>query len=351
VIQVLPAIASEIISPAPRDIWRDVAQADPDTLVTQTPGWTDALCASPQWEDVSRVYVTPGNRLLVVPMVRRRGLPTRLGTAASMPTHWGFGGVLAPGGVTTDDVNVVLRESATRPFVRQMFRPNPLHAAQWNTGGTTRVARTAHVINLELGAEGVWKAFKSNARRAVRSSEKKGVTVEHDTRGALLPEFFGLLEISRKRWAMQLHEPAWLARRRNSAIDTLAKWQRISAHLDGGCHVWIARVDGAPAAGIIVLQGANAHYTRGAMDKALAGPSYANFALHWRAIQEACAAGARSYHMGESGTSESMARYKEQFGAQRVDYAELRIERMPLTRADTLLRSSVKRVIGFKDPE
>jgi hypothetical protein len=53
--------------------------------------------------------------------------------------------------------------------------------------------------------------------------------------------------------------------------------------------------------------------------------------------------------MGESGTSASLARYKEHFLAQPVPYAEYRFERVPLTRADVAARSLVKRAIGFKD--
>ena len=44
--------------------------------------------------------------------------------------------------------------------------------------------------------------------RAVRSAEKHGVTVEHDTCGRLLPAFFEVRELSRVRWRRQLHEPA-----------------------------------------------------------------------------------------------------------------------------------------------
>ena len=350
---VLPLRALDVVSPVPRAIWNDVADSDPHTLVTQTPAWTDALCANPLYRDASRLYITPLGRHIVVPMVRRRGLPGRMRMEASLPAHWGFGGIIAIDGATNDDVRIVLGDLQHRHVLRQTIRPNPLQHELWAAHGAdiVRVPRRAHVIDLTDGADAVWSAFRSNARRAVRSAEKRGVAVEHDTRGRLLPAFFELLELSRVRWSRQLHEPAWLARLRNRATDSLEKWQRISAALDGQCHVWLASVDAKPAAGIIVLQGANAHYTRGAMNKDVAGPSYANYALHWQALQHACEQGSRSYHMGESGTSTSMARYKEQFGAQPYDYEELRIERLPLTRADQAVRSTVKRVVGFKDAE
>jgi lipid II:glycine glycyltransferase (peptidoglycan interpeptide bridge formation enzyme) len=99
----------------------------------------------------------------------------------------------------------------------------------------------------------------------------------------------------------------------------------------------------------VVLQGTNAHYTRGAMDREVAAPTHANAALQWKAISDAAAAGCAWYHMGESGTSSSLARFKERFGARPYDYAEYRFERLPLTTLDHLARGAVKRVIGFRE--
>jgi lipid II:glycine glycyltransferase (peptidoglycan interpeptide bridge formation enzyme) len=114
--------------------------------------------------------------------------------------------------------------------------------------------------------------------------------------------------------------------------------------------LWVAWHDGRPAAGILVLQGEhNAHYTRGAMDREVAGPTRANDLLHRLAIEEACAAGCHSYHMGETGASESLARFKEGFGARPVPYAEYALERLPLTRLERGLHQLVKAAVRFRD--
>ena len=98
-----------------------------------------------------------------------------------------------------------------------------------------------------------------------------------------------------------------------------------------------------------VLQDANANYTRGAMDKEVAGPTRANYLLQQLAIEQACEAGCRHYHMGESGTSASMAQFKTRFGARPFPYAEYHLERLPLTAADHHLRTAVKRILRFRD--
>ncbi|HEU5348992.1 MAG TPA: GNAT family N-acetyltransferase, partial [Ktedonobacterales bacterium] len=105
-------------------------------------------------------------------------------------------------------------------------------------------------------------------------------------------------------------------------------------------------VEGKPAASIIVLHHAsNASYWRGAMDKDIADPSRANFLLHRRSIEDACARGCRYYHMGESGDSGSLAYFKEGFGAEPYRYEEYHVERLPITRLVKRARNVAGRIV------
>ena len=114
----------------------------------------------------------------------------------------------------------------------------------------------------------------------------------------------------------------------------MSKFSRVFHHAGHLCRIWVAWKDGQPVASIITLTlGRNTNYWRGAMNAALAGPTRANYLLHRLAIEDACRAGAERYHMGETGSSESLAQFKSRFGARRVDYVELRVERLPLTLA------------------
>ena len=100
----------------------------------------------------------------------------------------------------------------------------------------------------------------------------------------------------------------------------------------------------------MVLQSSGtAHDSRGAMDADVAGPTRANDLLHRRAIEDACAAGCDSYHMGETGQSSSLAQFEERFGAVPVDHGEHFGERLPLHRVDQAARRVVKRLVGFRD--
>ena len=122
----------------------------------------------------------------------------------------------------------------------------------------------------------------------------------------------------------------------------------IADALGDRCRIWLARVEGRPAAAMMVFTGTNAYDFRAAMDESLR--SYrANDLLLRLAIEQACRDGCHYYYLGDSGHSASLGQFKERFGARPYDYAEYRLERLPLTAAEEGLKWAVKRVIRFKD--
>jgi hypothetical protein len=342
-----------VVSPVPREVWESVLASDPRALVTQTPAWIDFACRCRGYEDASRLYELPGGRRLVLPMVRRRRLPDPLAGEASFPPSWGMGGIVAPGGVELADAAAVFADLTNRRVVRISLRPNPLDADVFSATrppDAVVVPRLAHVLALEGGFAQVWKErFTGSVRTAVRKAERSGLTVERDTSGRLVPALYELYERSLDRWADQQHEPRALARWRGRRRDPRRKFELMAQALGEGCRIWVAWHEGRPVAAILVLQGTNAHYTRGMMDKDVAGPTRANHLLHRLAIEEACAAGCRHYHMGESGLSAPLAHFKTRFGARPHPHAEYHIERLPITALDRHARGVVKRVVGFRD--
>ena len=319
----------------------------------QSPDWVDAMCASEGVEDASRLYETERGARIVLPMVRRAGLwPARLAPQASMPMAWGMGGMVVEGEPTESDLAAVVADVASGPALRTQIRPNPLQDDHWRAAtecGAVRVPRRAHVLDLSPGADGIWEAMRSDAKRYVRKAERSGVEVESAAGTQLIGDFYGLFELSVERWAAQQNEPLALARWRAQRRDPLEKFERMADTLGDAMRIWVARMDGVPVAASIVLRGANANYTRGALDKERIGNSGANSLLQWEWIKDACEAGCRTLHFGESGASDGLARFKEKFGARPVDYSEYRFERLPLSRADSLARGAVKRIIRFKD--
>jgi hypothetical protein len=267
-------------SPAPRDAWRALLGEADDALAFQTPEWTDCLCATGRYEDASRLYETRDGRRLLVPMVRRTGWASPLRLQASLPYGWGFGGIVASRPLEASDVAEVLHDLEAVGAARLSLRPNPLSAHAWDEGapaGVRRVQRTAHVLDLGGGFTDVRARFSSSARRAVRRAERSRLAVTCDTSGAHSSVFHSLYRRSVERWARKGREPLWLARRRAALREPEEKLRRVAAHLGEACQIWVAWLDGLPAASVVVLRHSHsASYWRGAMDTEVAGRTQPN---------------------------------------------------------------------------
>ncbi len=339
--------------PAPRARWRAIVAASGTALPEHAPEWVDAVCDSGRYADASRLYVFGDGAEAVLPLVRRRGPAGVGGSLQSFPPAWGIGGLLSARGLSAEQVGGVLGDLRRQRAQRVWIRPDPVAAPAWRSAaagaGATLVPRRAHVLDLTPGRDAVWAGLSQSARRNVRLARRAGVEAETAPAGRLLEEYYALFLLSVDRWAAQQHEPRPLARARARARDPLAKLQAMAAHLGDDFVVSLCRIDGSAVAGAIVLYGRTAHGTRAAMDRDRVGRSHASELAYWTSIELACERGCTTFHMGESGRSAALARAKEKFGAVPVDYAEVRLERLPWTRADQALRRGVKRAIGFRD--
>lgn len=340
----------QTIAPAPRDIWQRIATDDRSALLEHTPAWVDAIVAAGNFRDASRMYRLADGRHFVLPLVQRG---PRRGPQRSFGSGWGIGGLVGRH-LDAGVISAVNADLARDPALFTHVRPNPIHGELWaaaETHGAIRVPRRAHVVDLSGGTKATWTRLRKSGRRDVTKARNAGVEVSVHCGGDRLDEYYQQLYLpSVGRWARRQNEPLPLARIRAKRRDPLRKLQQLAASLGDTFRLYLATVDGVPAAGNIVLFGPhNAHATRGAMDYELARTTRAGYLADWAAIRDAADAGFDWYHLGESGHNESLAEYKERFGALAVDYSEYRFERVPLLQLDAAVRTRVKRLINFRD--
>jgi Acetyltransferase (GNAT) domain len=348
-----PSLAplKSVASPAPRDQWQAVVDSDPRAIVTQTPLWTTAMIETGNFVDRSRMYEFDDGRRFILPLARRKGPAGAVLGDQGFPNGWGIGGLVGQG-LDPHVVKAVFAELGESGISRVQIRPNPLDGEEYRQGAPTRsiaLYRRAHVIDLRGGTEDVWQRFSKAARRGVRKGEKAGLEVEDGHGEQLVREYYSLHLKSVERWAGQQHEPLALAKFRAEHRDGLAKWITIARVLGPQCRISVARLNGQAVGATVVLCGPNGHETRSAFDRDLIQGSDPTYLLTWLGICESVRRGAHWYHLGETGTSLRLADFKERFAAVGYDYADYRLERFPVTRADRLVRGVVKRAIRFRD--
>ena len=345
------AFVTNVVSPPTRDAWQAVVDSDSRALVTQTPQWTAAMVETGTFVDRSRMYEFDDGRRFVLPLARRKGAAGAVLGDQGFPNGWGIGGLVGSG-LDANVVKAVFAELAPSGASRVQIRPNPLDGEAFRRGApanSVALYRRAHVIDLRGGTDDVWQRFSKAARRGVRKGEKAGLEIEQGHGEHLVREYYALHLKSVERWAAQQHEPLLLAKFRAERRDGLAKWLTIARVLGPQCRVSVARLNGRPVGAAVVLCGPNGHETRSAFDRDLINGSDPTYVLTWLGICESARQGAQWYHLGETGTSARLADFKERFAAVGYDYADYRLERFPVTRADKFVRGVVKRAIRFKD--
>lgn len=347
-------IPARIVPDCSEQDWVRIADLDPLALPSQSESWAGAICRAGGFAMQRRRYVFADGIEAGLSLFSRGGAGNPLRILGSPPPAWGFGGPVSTGPLEAGHLRTILDDCAGLAGAAVQIRPNPLTAAPWAQAaaesGWVALPRHAHVLDLAGGFEEVWtRRFAGGARNHARKAERLGITVEAGSGADLVAEFDRLFRLSIRRWARRQNEFAWLAALRGHLRDPRGKFVEMARLCGDLLRVLIARKEGEAIAGLVVLYGRNAHYTRGAMNEMAVGNSGTNALLHARAIEEACERGCRYYHMGESGASGSLAAFKMQFGAIGYPYAEYRHERLPILSADQKLRAVVKRAIGFRD--
>ena len=340
-----------VTTPAPRDTWRRVAAADPHALVFGTPAWIDCICASGDYVDATRLYETPDGHTRVLPLVRRARLPEPMTIRASLPDGWGTGGLIGDPPVRSEDVGGVFADLALDSALSTSIRPNPLVDDIWASArppAFVAVPRVAHVLDLDGGFATVWSERITTATRTkLRRAERTGLVVERETSGRGVDIFYAIYLSWLERRARERRMPLPLALWRGRRREPLRKFETVAETLGESCRIWIAWLDGAPAAATIVLiHGANAIYWRSTSDRHIAGPARANDLLQRVAIEDACSLGCRYYHMGESGGVKSLMHFKSRFGASQYSYCDYRLERLPISSAHRAARRLSSAVEG-----
>jgi hypothetical protein len=337
----------QVISPAPRDAWKDILRDDANALIYQTPEWTDAACSTGQFTDDSRLYETSDGRCWLLPMLRSKRPAFGLATESSVPSGWGQGGLLANKALTPEDIQMVYDDLAGQPVMRTLISPNPLLADVWEQGmptGVPSIPRISHILDLEGGFEKVWsERIESKTRTAIRKAERSDLTVDWDASGKYIPIFYDMFMQWAERRGRERRIPARVARWSNRQRDPLQRFESIARHLGDACRVYVAWLDGqSVAASILLIHGQNAFTYRSTSIRELAHPVRANDLVQSQMIQDACSIGCRYLYRGESGGVASLMRYKSGLGAKPVAFKDYSIERLPITAASRQLNRLMK---------
>lgn len=341
----------EVVSPAPRKRWQEVLDHDRRALPEHSPRWIDALEESLPVADASRLYTFADGQEVVLPLVRKKGIGGTGGWLLSFPRGWGMGGLV---GTHDADIARLVLDDLRRLGAQQIsILPDPTRWQPWEAGSagtsTTVIPRRSHVIDLDGGADAVWKRLTKSARRGTRIAERAGVEIRSGRDPSLVEEYYALQRLSVDRWAKMRGQPLSVARALAKHRDPGTHIHAMRRHLGDDFRTTVAYFEGHPVFAAVTTFGATAHDLKAAMDRERIAGSRAGDMVQWTTLEQACARGCTYYHLGESGDSANLALTKEKYSALPYGYGELRVERLPWTQWDRRARSWVKRSMGTVD--
>jgi hypothetical protein len=320
----------------------------------QTPAWRDCVCSGSRWRDASRLYeLTDGRRLVL--MAARKSVPGLPAVETSWPHGWGTGGVLAPGGVRPDEVDLVCADIAARGVLSATVRPAFGAAPAWSQArlGAAAISRTVHVAYLEKPFEQYWARtvppkVRSNIRGARRHLERAGITLTAGHAPELVRAFYGTYLAWTDWRARQRKIPLAAARWQARHLEPFEKFAAVAGLLGDDCRIQVAWQDGrAVGAAISLHTGGSAVGWRLYADRSLPARFRLTEVLITESLRYACDTGCRYLEMGESGGKDSLADIKARFGGQAFPLAEYYHERVPLSPALAGFQSVRRRAEEF----
>lgn len=312
--------------------------SDPGATALQTPEYFAAVREVTGGDDASTLYELEDGRRIVLPLIRRRSVP---GTCvlADYPGGMGHGSALASGGLRCSDVRTLIEDLRGRGALSIRIGGGHHTLDQWSAGlaaaGAVEVPRSVHVIDLAHG----WEAHlrdrvDKSVRYHLRRAERRGVSVELDTTGRLVPVFHSIYRAWVDRWACESGLPRPLARHMALRQEPFAKFATVAAALGSRCRTFIAWHEGVPVAGCItLLHGDHAIGWRSYSIKEYAAPVSANTLVQARAIEDAAAYGCHVFDLGQTGGVPGLEAYKRSLGGTPRRVVDLRVERRAISRA------------------
>jgi len=117
-----------------------------------------------------------------------------MSSLASNPPGWGQGGLVGCSDLDEYELKVILQDLRSLGYQQISIRPNPLEAGFWSKVGSefdSTLKHSTHILDIRRGFEHYWKQkLDSSTRNKILRGEKSGLTIERDTTGRAVDDFY-----------------------------------------------------------------------------------------------------------------------------------------------------------------
>lgn len=169
------------------------------------------------------------------------------------------------------------------------------------------VVGTTHLLDTRRDFETVWRnSFTDKTRNMCRKAERAGVVAAQESNPEGAEAYYALYTEGSRRWGYS--EPPYPRALVESFVGS------------GFAELWLARLDGRPVAGALLLRGSHdLLYWSGAMDRNHRSVAPSNAVVR-AALESACQSQIDYFDFGASGELSGVESFKRSFGASPCSY-------------------------------
>lgn len=296
-----------ILDSIPDDKWNALKIQDKTFFSSNE--WIQTLCKTyPNFSSYIIEFLFKKDIFAYLPCIRDKNLDQERVFFLISLFDGTYGGIISNNSLSEYHIGQIVDYLTNSDIQRIYIYPNPLSKVALPSSCRKNMLYT-HIINLENGFEYIWNnSFSGKTRNQIRKAEKSGVKIYVDCSLEALDTYYKMYIDSGKRWGIETpYYPQEL-------FINILQLQSKNVKL------WLAKVDMKPVAGAFLFYGGTqVIYWSGAFYKDYAWWCPNNLLLK-EAILDACQQGYRYFNMGGSGSLDGVRKFKEGFGAKRVDY-------------------------------
>jgi lipid II:glycine glycyltransferase (peptidoglycan interpeptide bridge formation enzyme) len=287
--------------------WEEIIRNSENSYFFHTPAWAKILEKTYGYRIATRLYEIEGNDVLI-PMMESK----KYGFYYYNSMPQGYGGIFSTSDISSEILKKILKDivggrclflnlSLPPFFSFAIQKDSNIRQVDWEWNYT-------HVLSLEKGFDYLWKnKFEKNTRTAIRKAERSGFEILKCDSLDMVRECYKLYAESSIRWGykkpplpIELFENIYKFGRPHVRLKLAFKDGNLIAgwgdHYYGkNVFAWIS----------VYLKG----YERYNPVNLLVKDS----------IEQACNEGCKYYNFGASGNLEGVRKFKESFGAERVE--------------------------------
>ena len=308
--------------------WEEIIAASEHSYFFHTPAWARILEETYGGEIATRLYEIDGKEILV-PMIKHK----RHGFYVYSSMESGYGGIFSTSELSPDVLQKILRDIVSGKslwFTMSLppFFDLPVQKdifikevnSEWNY---------THVLSLEKGFEYLWKnKFERDLKRGIKKAEKNNVEIINTNKLEPFEIFYSLYKNRSKVWGYKVPPHPW------KLYENLHKF--------GSSHVQLrlAVKDAKTIAGLITFEYGDSifRWMNASLKEYL--KYYPNNLLDKEVIEYACKMGFKYYNFGASGNLEGVRKFKESFGAEKVEVKHYVVQSRLGRLANIVLRRS-----------